>query len=148
MTETENKVSLYELRKVQSDFPCIKVSTTMDSANFIRRFYGDDIEIFESFFILLLNRANMTVGYAKISQGGTAGTVVDLKIIAKYAVDSLAHSVIMAHNHPSGNIYPSPQDISLTEKANKALDLLDIDVVDHIILTKESYYSFAENGKL
>lgn len=139
---------LYSLKKAQSDFPSVKIETPLDSANFIRQFYGDDVEIFESFFILLLNRANNTTGYAKISQGGTAGTVVDIKIIAKYAVESLAHGVILAHNHPSGSTMPSSQDIALTEKTKKALSFLDIDVLDHVILTKDSFYSFAQEGKI
>ena len=137
---------LYELRKIQTEFPQIKIQSSKDSEKFIRDFYGDDLEIFESFFVLLLNRSNTTIGYAKISQGGITGTVVDIRLIAKYAVDSLASSVILAHNHPSGNIQPSAQDLSLTQKIGNGLKFLDIDVLDHVILTKDSYYSFADNG--
>lgn len=139
---------LYELKKIQTDFPKVKIRSSKNSADFIRQFYSDDIEIYESFFLLLLNRANDTIGYAKISQGGTCGTVVDIKIIAKYAVDSLANSVILAHNHPSGTLSPSSQDIDITEKIKKGLSLLDIKVLDHIILTSSSYYSFADEGRI
>ena len=141
-----NTIHLYELKKIQSDFPKQQIKTSERAAVFIKQFYGDDMEIFESFFILLLNRNNETIGYAKISQGGTAGTVVDTKIIAKYAVDSLAHGVILAHNHPSGNKQPSTEDVSITNKVKKALELLDIIVLDHIIMTSSEYYSMQDNG--
>ena len=80
---------LYSIKKNQSEFPRQKISSSKDAEQFIRQFYGDDLEVYESFFLLLLNQANETVGYAKISQGGIAGTIVDVKIIAKYVVDTL-----------------------------------------------------------
>lgn len=140
------KVKLYELKKLQSDFPAVSIQSSQDAANFIRQFYTDDIEIFESFFILLMNRARKTIGYAKISQGGITGTVVDLRLVAKYAVESLATQVILAHNHPSGNLKPSEQDIDMTRKAKQGLALLDITVDDHIILTKDGHLSLLEEG--
>lgn len=139
---------LYELRKLQTDFPKVKIDSPRKAADFIRQFYGDDIEIYESFFILLLNQANQTIGYAKISQGGITGTMVDLRIVAKYAVDALATSVILAHNHPSGNLNPSQLDIALTKKAVEGLRLLDIGVFDHIILTADGYCSLSNEGHL
>jgi len=141
-----DNTNLFELRKIQKDFPNMKIVDSKSSANFIRNFYGDDLEIFESFFILTLNVQNTTTGYAKISQGGVCATVVDVKIIAKYAVEALAHPVILCHNHPSGNLTPSEQDIRLTEKVTQALKFLDIKVLDHIILTKDSYCSFSDDG--
>lgn len=140
-----SKVKLYELKKIQSDFPKTKITSSKESEEFIRQFYSDDLGIFESFFILLLNRNNQTIGYAKISQGGITGTVVDVKIIAKYVVDSLASSVILAHNHPSGNLKPSQSDLIITDRIKNALSLLDTKVLDHIILTEGSYYSFLDN---
>lgn len=139
---------LYELKKNNTEFKNMKITNSQESANFIRQFYSDDIGIFESFFILMLNRANYTIGYAKISQGGTCGTVVDIKIVAKYAVDSLANSVILAHNHPSGTLSPSSQDLEITSKIKQGLALLEIQVLDHIILTEENYYSFADEGRI
>jgi DNA repair protein RadC len=140
------KLKLYELKKLQSDFPAVTIGSSKDAADFIRQFYTDDIEIFESSFLLLMNRARKTIGYAKISQGGITGTVVDLRLVAKYAVESLATQVIMAHNHPSGNLKASPQDIDITKKAKLGLGLLDIIVDDHIILTKDGYTSLADEG--
>ena len=141
-------IKLYELKKIQTEFPSVKITTPDQAADFIRQFYFDDIEIFESFFILLLNQANKTIAYAKISQGGIAGTVVDVRIIAKYAVESLAVSVILAHNHPSGNLKPSEADLTITKKIKEGLKILDIKVFDHIILTADSYYSFEDEGNL
>jgi DNA repair protein RadC len=140
--------TLYELKKLQSEFPKVQVTSSEKSADFIRQFYQDDIAIYESFFLLLLNRQCQTIGYAKISQGGITGTVVDVRIIAKYAVDSLATSIILAHNHPSGNLQPSEQDILLTNKVKDAMKLFDISVLDHIILTEDDFYSFAYKGIL
>jgi len=139
-------MKLYELKKTKTTFPVVAISQSADAANFIREFYSDDIEIFESAFILLLNRANKTIGYAKISQGGIAGTVIDVKLICKYVVDSLASGVILCHNHPSGNLQPSNQDKEITIKVKQALELLDSILLDHIILTKESYTSLKDEG--
>lgn len=136
---------LYTIKKQETDFPIVKIKQASDAVNYIRQFYHDDIEIYESFFILLLNRANETIGYAKISQGGITGTVVDTKIICKYVVDSLASGVILAHNHPSGNKQPSTQDIEVTKRLSNAIQILESQVLDHVILTKNDFYSFQEN---
>jgi DNA repair protein RadC len=141
-------IKLFELKKIQTEFPSVKITSPDEAADFIRQFYFDDIEIFESFFILLLNQANKTIGYAKISQGGIAGTVVDVRIIAKYAIESLAVSVILAHNHPSGNLKPSQSDIEITQKIKAGLKILDIKVFDHLILTADSFYSFESNNEI
>lgn len=146
MKEYKSNISEISLKFNKSDFKRVKVTTSEDATSVIRQFYHDDINIYESFFILLMNRSNNTIGYAKISQGGTAGTVVDCKIVAKIAVDGLASSVILAHNHPSGNKLPSQQDIEITKKLKTGLKMLDIDVLDHIILTDSEFYSLADNG--
>lgn len=131
----------FTLKKIQTDFPRVKISSIKQSVDFIRQFYSDDIEVFESMFILLLDRDLKTIGFAKISQGGTTGTVVDVKIIAKYAIESLASAVVMAHNHPSGNTNPSDADIAITKKVQEVLGILEITLLDHIILTKDGYDS-------
>ena len=139
---------LYELKKIQTNFPQHKITSSEDAADFIKNFYSDDIEIYESFFILLLDRQNKTIGYAKISQGGVTGTVVDTKIIAKYVVDSFASGVILAHNHPSGNLRESSADRQITQKVKNALSYFDTAVLDHVIVTKDSYRSFSDAGIL
>jgi DNA repair protein RadC len=131
----------YSLSSKTTDFPCAKITDINEAADYIRQFYSDDIEIYESFFILLLNRSNNTIGYAKISQGGVHGTIVDISILCKYAIESLCSGVIIAHNHPSGNTKPSKQDIELTHKVQKALDLFDIKLLDSVVLTKENHES-------
>ena len=97
---------------------------------------------------MLLNRANETIGYAKISQGGIVGTVVDKKILFKYVVESLASGIILAHNHPSGNTNPSQADLNITKDLQQLCKLVDSEILDHVILTADSFYSFADNGKL
>ena len=144
----KSTISEYSLKYTKTDIQKTKVTTSENASNVIRKFYFDDINIYESFFILLLNRANNTTGFAKISQGGTAGTVVDIKIIAKYAVDSLSSSVIICHNHPSGDKRPSDADLNITRRIKDALLLLDIKLIDHIIITENDFYSFADNGNL
>ena len=147
-TVMSESVSEYKLTKVKSDFQRVLITSSEDGANFIRQFYSDDIGIFESSFILLLDRSNHTIGYAKISQGGIVGTVVDVRLIAKYAIDSFASSVILAHNHPSGNLKPSESDEKITQQVLEGLKLLEVKLLDHVILTETNYYSFADNGKI
>ena len=144
----EAKLNNITLKLEKTDFISIKITGSGPAYNQIRQFYFDDLELFESFFILLVNRGNQTTGYVKISQGGTAGTVVDPKIVAKYAIDSLAAGVILAHNHPSGNIQPSESDKAITNKIRDGLKLFDITTLDHIILGGERYFSFADEGLL
>ncbi|MFT2007524.1 RadC family protein [Pontibacter sp. 13R65] len=102
----------------------------------------------EEFWVILLNRANIVMRKEAISTGGVAGTVADPKIIFKKALDQLASSVILVHNHPSGNLKPSAADISLTKKMKEAGTLLDLPILDHIIFTDNDYYSFADEGLL
>lgn len=142
------KATIYSLKKTESEFEKVKIQSSNDSVKYLRQFYLDDIGIYESFFLMLLNRANQVIGYVKISQGGVTGTVVDPILVAKYAIDSLAKGVILCHNHPSGNLNPSDADRQITEKIKQGLKLFDISVLDHIILTENSYYSFCDEGIL
>ena len=143
-----NKLKVYSLKKNETEFENRQIATAKDAVDYIRQFYSDDIEIYESFFLLMLNRSMKTIGYVKISQGGIIGTVVDPIIVAKYAVDSLSTNIILAHNHPSGNIKPSQADINLTSRIKEGLKLFDISVLDHVILTKDSHFSFSDEGIL
>lgn len=102
----------------------------------------------EEFWVLLLNRANKVVRKEKVSAGGVAGTVVDNKMIMKLAIDTLASGIVLAHNHPSGNLKPSQQDVAVTRQIKQAGQLLDINLVDHLIVTDHGYYSFADEGAL
>ena len=140
------KTKLYEIKKIQSEFPKVKIQHSSEAAEFIRKFYGDDLEIFESFFILLLDKGNQTIGYAKISQGGICSTIVDKKILCKYVVDSLASGVILAHNHPSGTLRPSEQDLKITRDLQECIKMFDSVILDHVILTADNYFSFSDNS--
>jgi DNA repair protein RadC len=102
----------------------------------------------EEFWILLLNRANKVLSRHLISKGGQAGTVADPKIIFKTALEHQACSVILAHNHPSGNTRPSQADIDLTRRFRSAGEVLDIQVLDHLIITDTTYFSFADEGMM
>jgi DNA repair protein RadC len=148
MKNTESSLNLYELRKVQSSFPRIKITSSQAAADFCRSFYHEDIGIYESFFLLLLNQQNQTIAYVKISQGGISATIADPRLIAHYSIQALAVGIILCHNHPSGNNKPSDTDRSLTAKIKEGLKLFDITVLDHIILTEDAYYSFLDEGIL
>lgn len=100
----------------------------------------------EEFWILFLNRSNKPINRMKISQGGISGTVTDVRIIMKKAVENLASGLVVCHNHPSGNNNPSESDIQITQKIREAGTLLDVQLLDHIIIAGSAYYSFADNG--
>lgn len=102
----------------------------------------------EEFWCILLSRSNNVIKKQLISSGGVSGTVADPKIIFKSALDELASSIVLVHNHPSGNLKPSNADTQLTAKLQKAGALLEIPLLDHIIFTDDSYYSFADEGLL
>ena len=102
----------------------------------------------EEFWILFLNRANRVTGRMKVSQGGVSGTVTDVRIIMKKAIEMLASGLVICHNHPSGNNSPSESDIRITQKIKEAGALMDIQLLDHLIIAGKDYYSFADNGAL
>lgn len=121
-----------------------KVSSSKDAFEvFLASLAG---KAYEEFWILLLNRANKILKKLNISEGGISGTVADPKKIFKLALDHNASSVILCHNHPSGNVSPSESDIKLTNKLKEAGKMLDLPVIDHIIIGEDNYYSFADEG--
>ncbi|MFK7113792.1 RadC family protein [Flavobacterium columnare] len=106
------------------------------------------IQLQEEFKVLLLNRANAIIGIYNLSKGGCAGTVVDVKLLFAVALKCNASAIIVAHNHPSGSLKPSEQDEKITKRIKEAGKLFDIGVLDHLIVTKFGFYSFANEGKL
>jgi len=148
MKTYKSQIPKIGLKKEFTGLKKAKIQSSADAYDYMKQFYSDDIEIYESMFLLLLNKANTTIGWVKLSQGGVAGTVIDIKLIAKYAVESLASSVVIAHNHPSGNIQPSNADINITKKVSDALKLFDVTLLDHLIVTIDNYYSMADEGDL
>ena len=150
-TEYKTNIPKFSLIREKTDFKKIKITKSLDAAKFAYNFYENDIDIIESFFVLMLNNANNTIGYVKISQGGIASTLVDPLVVAKYVVQSMAKSVILVHNHPSGKLTPSQADKNLTEKIKNGLKLLEVNVLDHIILIPKEekfikYFSFGDEG--
>jgi len=125
-----------------------KIVTSYDAAQLLRTVWSDNMDFCESFYLLCLNRAARVLGWVKISQGGLAGVVVDVRHIFAIALKANSASIIVAHNHPSENIKPSDQDIQITKKIREAGRLFDIPLLDHVILTHENYYSFADEGNL
>lgn len=100
----------------------------------------------ESFKILLLNRGNRVIKTVNISNGGISATIVDPKVIFKSAIDHQACSIILSHNHPSGNLKPSAADIQLTKKLKSSGEILSISVLDHLIISERGYFSFADES--
>jgi DNA repair protein RadC len=102
----------------------------------------------EEFWILFLNRSNKVINRMKLSQGGISGTVTDVRMVMKKAIEYLASGIIVCHNHPSGNLNPSESDSRITQKIKEAGNIMDIQLLDHLIISDKDYYSFADNGLL
>jgi DNA repair protein RadC len=124
------------------------ISNSRTAFDFLYGLYDKNtIGLKEDFFILLLNRANILLGWFKLSSGGTNGTVADPKLIYILALKTNSSSIIMCHNHPSGNLQPSTTDILLTKKVKDAGSLLEISLFDHLIVSPDGmYFSLADEG--
>lgn len=133
-------------RKIEEAKIVIKIVRSADSVALFEPLLSDLPH--EEFWVLLLNRGNKIIDYKKLSEGGVSGTVVDAKMIFKYAIDNLATSMVICHNHPSGNTQPSEADKQLTRKLKSASAFLEISLLDHIIIGQGEYYSFADDGLL
>lgn len=128
-----------------TDMPFLSGQIETDA--YLRKIWdADQIEYREEFILLMLNRRNKLIGWVKISSGGMAGTVADPKIIFQHALLSGCSSIVLSHNHPSGNLKPSSADISLTNKIIQAGKVLDIAVLDHVIMTANGSFSFLSEG--
>jgi len=126
-----------------------KVSNSKESYEVLLNSWNENIiELQEEFKVLLLNRSNQVLGVYPMSKGGVSGTIVDAKLVFSVALKCNASSIIVAHNHPSGNLSPSEADKKLTQKLKKASEYLDIKLLDHIIITKEDFFSFSDNELL
>jgi DNA repair protein RadC len=123
-----------------------QIGSSNDVYQFLKERILKGIEIQEHFIALYLNNANKIIGYYHHSTGTINATMVDIEIVAAVALKTLAKSVIISHNHPSGNVKPSDADRSLTRKLKEALQLFDIRLLDHLIVTNQGYFSFAETG--
>lgn len=133
-------------RKLQETETRPKISCSKDVSNIFQPILGDLHH--EEFWVLMLNRSNQVIAKNKVSQGGLSGTVIDVRLILKSAIDHLASSIILCHNHPSGNVQPSDADTKVTKKMSEAGRIMDIPVLDHIIVTDGSYFSYADEGMI
>jgi DNA repair protein RadC len=139
-------LELGKRRKLEEVVTKKHISTSHDAFEYYQPLLGDLKH--EEFHVLFLTRANTFIDSVCISSGGTVGTVMDIKILMKHALDKLAQSVIVAHNHPSGNTNPSKQDEQITKKIKEACSLFEIALLDHIIIADKSYFSFADSGMM
>ncbi len=154
MDTAERKIDLYDVAEIKLSYSAnVKASQRpkVDCSRQVYKLFSENwqperLEFVEEFKVMLLSRANRVLGIVNISAGGTAGTVVDVKLVLAAALKSNSTSMILAHNHPSGNLLPSEQDKRLTARIKEAGRILDIPVLDHLIVTAEGYYSFADEG--
>ena len=124
----------------------IQIAESSDSYKNLLKIWEDDIDLRERFVVIYLNRNNNVIGYYNVSSGGIYSTVVDPKLIFTTALLTGATGIILAHNHPSGNLKPSSTDIKITNNAIESGKLLSINILDHLIITSKGYYSFADEG--
>ncbi|HXI01160.1 MAG TPA: JAB domain-containing protein [Sphingobacteriaceae bacterium] len=154
MEKRQNQISMFQVSEINVSYkPKFKaserpsISTSKDIYNILSQSWDyNKLELLEQFKIVLLTRANKVLGIFEVSSGGMTGTVADPKLIFSTALKACASSIILCHNHPSGSLKPSQADLNLTRKIKEGGILLDISVLDHVIITSESYYSFADEG--
>jgi DNA repair protein RadC len=145
---TVNEVKLsYKLKQKASERPKVLDSNSMYRV-LLNCYDSDTIEYRESFKVLLLNRGNKVLGVMNISEGGISETTVDIRLILQAALLGNASNIAISHNHPSGNVNPSRNDDFLTNRVKKACEAIGIELYDHIIVTPDSYYSYADEGRI
>ena len=133
-------------RRISEVIDRFKISSSLDVFELMKPLL-EDLHI-EQFWTLYLNNSNKVLSKLKISEGGMTGTVVDIRLILKHALELNATSIVLSHNHPSGILKPSEADINVTKKIKKAAQFMDIKVLDHLIITDQSYFSFADQGRI
>ena len=146
----QNSIDLAEVqityKSILSKKSMCKVGSSQEVYKYIRRIWNkfNNIDHVESFVVLYLNKGNLVQGWSLVSIGGLGGTVADPKVIFQNALLANAAGIILAHNHPSGNLRPSEADLQVTKRLRQAGEFLDLPVLDHIIISDEGYYSFAD----
>jgi DNA repair protein RadC len=144
----------YEISEIQVNyFPIMLVDFKLDNSRksfelVLEQWEQNQIEMLEEVKVILLNRSNKVLGIYSLAKGGITSCVVDVRIILSVALKTLATGIILVHNHPSGNLKPSQDDLKVTKKLKESCSLLDITLLDHLIITKDDYYSFADEGIL
>ncbi|MES2573337.1 MAG: JAB domain-containing protein [Bacteroidota bacterium] len=142
-----NELAEIQVSYTTSNSNKIKItSSQIASELLVNSWCKDTIELQEEFKVILLNRSNETLGIYSLSKGGTTGTVVDVRLLFAVALKCNSTGIIISHNHPSGKLQPSNIDITLTKKIKKCSNFFDIVLIDHLIITKNGYYSFSNEG--
>ena len=137
---------IYQSKVKAADRPRIKCSNDACKL-FLSNRDKETIEYFEEFKVLLLNRSNAVSGMFAVSKGGISGTVTDVRMVLQVAIKTNASALIIAHNHPSGNLNPSESDTRITQKIKESANLMDIQLLDHLIISPDmTYYSMADEG--
>ena len=124
----------------------IKISNSQNCYDAVKDYYSDFVDYKEKFGVLVMNRDNEALAFKIVSEGDLTGTVVDMKEIFLIAIKVRGSSIIIFHNHPSGKLKPSESDKKITDKISKSGKMLDVNLLDHIIISSEGYYSFADEG--
>jgi DNA repair protein RadC len=133
----------YSTKVKSADRP--KIRCSQDAEKLLRQVFPSLGHV-EYFYIICLNRANQVLGFHQVSKGGLSGTVTDVRVIYQVAIKTNTSGIILAHNHPSGNLQPSEADLKITKKIKDAGGFLDISVLDHLILSEEGYLSMADDN--
>lgn len=135
-------------KEVETPYKRVQVASAKDVADYVRPFISETLMAFETFMVIGLNKANNTVGWGIVAQGCVDRVMVDMKIIMKMALDMCCSNIILCHNHPSGTLQPSAEDRALTRRVASACELVDLRLLDHVIITNNNYYSFADHAEL
>ena len=131
------------------NLPKVKIQSSSDARKMLSEMYNHDtIEYEEQVIVMFLNRANNTLAWQRLSIGGTASCIIDVKKLMATALGVDAHAMIISHNHPSGILKPSDADNAVTERIKKACEIMDIVLVDHLILVKNDFFSYVDEGLL
>lgn len=154
--ESKNEPKQFEIAEIEISYKPIlkaseraKITCSKDAFEILKTCWNqNEIDLVEHFRILLLSNGNKVIGSRLISTGGTSNTVADPKLIFGIALKAAASAIILAHNHPSGILAPSEPDLIQTRKLEEAGKLLDLPIIDHLIISSEGYYSFADEGLL
>lgn len=135
----------YKPNKIASS----KIATSFDAVQIIRKFWNQEtIEMQEEVKVILLNNSNCVLGIYNLSKGGITSSLVDVRLVLSVALKCLSPGIILVHNHPSGNLKPSSADLDIVKKLKESCKIMDINLLDSIIITKESFMSFADDGLL
>jgi len=146
MLATQRKIVSVPVRGGEKQ--SIKITDPDMSADFARKLYDNDIDVVESFYVVLLDQALQVKHWALVGKGGVSATVADVRVICKHVVDAMASHVLLVHNHPSGVLKPSEPDKTMTNNVKEALKYFGCQIVDHVIVTESSYYSFKQENLL